>query len=151
MTENDDQSGSPRVREAMARLAERRAKLQEMRREYLETTAEVTSKDRMVTAKVGAQGQVVSLTFHTKAYQSMAPAELASALTDLLNRARADVGEKLIRSTERLDGVQDLLRIAVPGGGELKDVLEPLRAMRPGYAEEQARKNRTRKQEEFNG
>ncbi|MEY9944413.1 YbaB/EbfC family nucleoid-associated protein [Kitasatospora sp. GAS1066B] len=151
MAEMDDPSGSEHVQEVMARVQEHHAKLQEMRKEYLATTAEVTTKDRMVTAKVGAQGQVVSLTFHTTAYQAMAPAQLATVLTDLLNEARAKVGEKLTKPTERLDGVQDLLRLSVPGGAELHALLEPLRSMRPGYAEAEAKKNRNKKQEEFNG
>ena len=149
MDSTDDASGSEHVQEVMARVREHQAKLQQLRKEYMEVTAEVTSKDRMVTVKVGAQGQVVSMTFHTTVYQSMAPTQLAAVLTDLLNEARAQVGEKLTKPVGQLGGVQDLLRLAVPGGAELHTMLEPLRSMRPGYAEAEAKKNRNKKQEEF--
>lgn len=138
------------IEQAMAALQEQQTKMAEVAKELRESTASVTSKDRMVTAKVGAQGQVVSLTFHTTAYRSMAPAQLAGILTDVLNEARAEIGDKVITSMSSFRGIGEALRTSMTGGTELDELLAPLRSMRPGYAEEEARRSRVR-QEEFRG
>lgn len=104
----------------------------------------------MVTAKVGAQGQVVSLTFNSTAYRSMAPAQLGALLTDLLNEARAEIGDRVMSSMSSFRGIGEALRASMTDGTELDELLAPLRSMRPGFDEEQARRNRQR-QEEFRG
>ncbi|MCX4745830.1 YbaB/EbfC family nucleoid-associated protein [Kitasatospora sp. NBC_01287] len=146
-------SASPfadQIEQAVAALREQQAKMAETTRELQESTASVTSKDRMVTAVVGAQGQVVSLTFHTTAYRSMAPAQLSGLLTDVLNEARADMGAKVTESMRSFEGLGELLRTSMTGGTELDELLAPLQAMRPGHAEAEARRLRGR-QEEFRG
>ncbi|MFD7588845.1 YbaB/EbfC family nucleoid-associated protein [Kitasatospora sp. NPDC059811] len=144
--------------QAMAALEEQQVKMAEMTRQLQAATASVTTKDRMLTVKVGAQGEVLALTFHTTAYQEMAPAHLAAVLKDVLNEAKARMGEQITRSMRAFDGVGESLRLAVTGdqeedpllsmlgGLDLDALLEPLTAMRPG-----ADQTKAHKQEEFNG
>ncbi|WP_239643754.1 YbaB/EbfC family nucleoid-associated protein [Nocardiopsis kunsanensis] len=58
-------------------------------------TAEALSKDRMVSATVNARGEIADLKFHTDKYRSMAPAELAAAVKDVVERARRDVARQV--------------------------------------------------------
>ncbi|WP_052069164.1 YbaB/EbfC family nucleoid-associated protein [Streptacidiphilus albus] len=148
-----------RIEQAMDILREQQSKMTEVRKELSESSASVTSKDRMITAKVGPQGQVISLTFHTTGYRSMAPAELSKALVDVLNEARADMGTKVIESMRSFDGMGEMLRQSLhvgppPGEGaeglDLDELLAPLRAMRPNYEAELTGRT-SAKQEEFNG
>ncbi|MER7753275.1 YbaB/EbfC family nucleoid-associated protein [Kitasatospora sp. NPDC097643] len=144
--------------QAMAALEEQQARMAETARELRAATASATSKDRMVTAKVGSQGEVTALTFHTTAYQEMAPAQLAAVLKDVLNEARARMGEQIAASMRAFDGVGETLRLAVTGeredelpftadGFDLEALLAPLTAMRPGADGPKS----PQKQEEFNG
>jgi DNA-binding protein YbaB len=138
------------VEQAMTRLTEHRARMEEVRAELRAANASVTSKDRMVTAVVGAQGQIVSLTFHTTAYRSMAPAELGAALVDVLNEARARIGDEVLTTMRSVSGMGEVLRHSMTGGTELDKLLAPLYAMRPG-ADGQEPDRRTGKQEHFDG
>ncbi|MFE2413408.1 YbaB/EbfC family nucleoid-associated protein [Kitasatospora sp. NPDC059408] len=135
------------IEEAMETLRVQQARIEEATRKLQAETVSVTSKDRMITAVLGAQGEVVSLTFHTTAYRSMAPAQLSAALTDVLNRARADMGAKVTESLGTFEGLGEMLRTSMTGGTELDELLAPLQAMRPGPGAG-ARRER---QEEFRG
>ncbi|MFF7588804.1 YbaB/EbfC family nucleoid-associated protein [Kitasatospora purpeofusca] len=138
------------IAQTMEAMRTQLAKAEEAQAELEKLTASVTSKDRLVTVKVGPQGQVLALTFHTTGYREKAPAELGALLTDVLNEARAKVGEQVAARIGEFEGVADSLRLSMTGGSELDDLLEPLWSMRPGYADE-AEKKKTRKQEEFGG
>jgi DNA-binding protein YbaB len=147
-----DTNFAEQIELAMASLQEQQTRMAAAARELQAATASVTSKDRMVTAKVGAQGQVIALTFHTTAYRAMAPAQLATVLTDVLNEARAEIGDRVTATMGSFRGVGEALRVSMVEGTELEDLLAPLRSMRPGFeeAEEEARRKRER-QEEFRG
>ncbi|MGA5498079.1 YbaB/EbfC family nucleoid-associated protein [Streptomyces cinereoruber] len=141
------------LKDAMSALHEQRDKMLEAKRELDAATASVTSKDRMVSVTVGPQGQVVSMTFHTKAYQSMAPAELAAALVTVLNEARARMGSEVI---ERIKGLQDFsghLRSVTGLAGtptDMDELLKPLRSMAPSFDTEASLEElRAARQEEF--
>ncbi|WP_435972359.1 YbaB/EbfC family nucleoid-associated protein [Streptomyces sp. Qhu_M48] len=141
------------LKDAMSALHDHRDRMLAAKRELDEATASVTSKDRMVSVTVGPQGQVVSLTFHTKAYQSMAPAELSAALVNVLNEARATMGSQVI---ERIKGFEDFgghLRSVTGMSGmpaDMDELLKPLRAMRPSFGLEEAQEEaRAAKQREF--
>jgi DNA-binding protein YbaB len=136
------------VEQAMARLKDHRARMDEVRAELRQATASVTSKDRMVTAKAGPQGQIVSLTFHTTAYRTMAPAQLADVLTEVLNEARARVGEQVTEAMRSVSGIGEVLKLSMTGGTELDGLLAPLRSLRP--TEEEPGET-AKKQDEFNG
>ncbi|GAA2920790.1 MULTISPECIES: YbaB/EbfC family nucleoid-associated protein [Streptomycetaceae] len=141
------------LKDAMSALHDQRDKMLAAKRELDAATASVTSKDHMVSVTVGPQGQVVSMTFHTKAYQSMAPAELAAALVTVLNEARAAMGSQVI---EHIKGFQDFgghLRSVTGLAGtpvEMDELLKPLRAMAPSFdLEETLGEVKAAKQEEF--
>ncbi|GHG03239.1 YbaB/EbfC family nucleoid-associated protein [Streptomyces hydrogenans] len=141
------------LKDAMSALHEQRDKMLEAKRELDAATTSVTSRDRMVSVTVGPQGQVISMTFHTKAYQSMAPAELAAALVTVLNEARARMGSEVI---ERIKGFQDFsghLRSVTGLAGtpvEMDELLKPLRAMAPAFGQEESLEElRASRQEEF--
>ncbi|MED7955017.1 MULTISPECIES: YbaB/EbfC family nucleoid-associated protein [unclassified Streptomyces] len=138
------------IAQTMEAMRDQLAKAEETQAELEKLTASVTSKDRLVTVKVGPQGQVLALTFHTTGYRDKAPAELGALLTDLLNEARAKVGEQVAARIREFEGIGDTLRLSMTGGSDLDDLLEPLWAMRPGYADD-VEKKKTRKQEEFGG
>ncbi|MFE6054950.1 YbaB/EbfC family nucleoid-associated protein [Kitasatospora sp. NPDC056446] len=147
------------LNQAMASLAEQQEKLAESTRRMQAMTAAATSKDRMVTAKVGPQGELLALSFHTTAYQSMAPAELSTVLKDVLNEAKARMGDQITAEMRGFEGVGDALRMGftgerededpfgADGGLDLEALLAPLTAMRPGAD----RTGKSHKQEEFNG
>ncbi|MFJ8622597.1 YbaB/EbfC family nucleoid-associated protein [Kitasatospora sp. NPDC093550] len=148
-----DLSFAEQIEQAMAALEEQQARMARTAKELEAATASVTSKDRMVTAVVGAQGQVVSLTFHTNAYRTMAPSELGKVLTDLLNTARADLGDRVAGAMAEFKGLGETLAASMTGGSELEDLFTPLRQMRPGFADKAAAEERRKRdrQEEFRG
>ncbi|GAB7186958.1 hypothetical protein ATKI12_6789 [Kitasatospora sp. Ki12] len=148
-----DLSFAEQIEQAMAALEEQQVKMAAAAKELEAATASVTSKDRMVTAVVGAQGQVVSLTFHTNAYRTMAPGELGKVLTDLLNTARADLGDRVATTMAGFKGLGETLAASMTGGSELEDLFTPLRQMRPGFADKAAAEERRKRdrQEEFRG
>lgn len=118
--------------EAMAQLAEQTKKIQEVQEELARTSATATSKDRMVTASVNAHGEVVSFKFHTEGFRTMPTAQLAEVLKTTVNAARAEVSSKVTGTVRPLMGAQeDLADGFFGGGGELDDLLAPLRAMQP--------------------
>ncbi|MGW3635828.1 YbaB/EbfC family nucleoid-associated protein [Streptomyces sp. NPDC005122] len=137
------------IEQAMTRLREQQEKMESIREELQASSVTVTSKDRMVTAKVGPQGQVLSLTFNTTSYRDMAPSQLGSVLTDVLNEARAKMGEEISKQMKSFEGLGEMLRSSMVGGSDLDELLKPLRAMKPDYAAEERRN--LKKQEEFNG
>ncbi|MFJ3902992.1 YbaB/EbfC family nucleoid-associated protein [Streptomyces sp. NPDC090025] len=142
-----------RIKEAMASLTAHRDRMMEVRTELEAASTSVTSKDRMVSVTVGPQGQVVSLTFHTTAYQQMAPAELATALIRVLNDARARMGEQV---TEKIKGFADFgstLRVAAGFAdmpSDLDELMKPLRSMGAEFEVEEAKeKEKDERQEEY--
>ncbi|RSS83744.1 YbaB/EbfC family nucleoid-associated protein [Streptomyces sp. WAC06614] len=138
------------IEQAMAALREHQDRMAALTEELAQATTSATSKDRMVTAKVGPQGQVLALTFHTSAWRTMAAAELSAVLVDVLNEARAEMGGRITESMRAVTGLGDALRHSMTGGTELDELLAPLRAVHPGSAEAQGRRN-VRRQEHFNG
>ncbi|MEU1506831.1 YbaB/EbfC family nucleoid-associated protein [Kitasatospora sp. NPDC005748] len=149
------------LNQAMASLEEQKERLAESTRKMQAMTASATSKDRMVTAKVGPQGELLALSFHTTAYQSMAPAQLSTVLKDVLNEAKARMGDQITAEMRSFEGVGETLRMdftgergdeeeglfGIGGGLDLDVLLAPLTAMRPGAD----RTAKARSQEEFNG
>jgi DNA-binding protein YbaB len=140
---------SEQITQSLERLREHQERMAAATAELQASTASATSKDRLVTAKVGPQGQVVSITFHTDGYRAMAPAELSAALVEVLNRARADMGERVIEAMRPFTGLGESLRASMAGGTELDTLLAPLHAMRPPRTDQPVKI--TAKQEEYDG
>ncbi|MER8041263.1 YbaB/EbfC family nucleoid-associated protein [Streptomyces sp. NPDC094032] len=142
-----------RIKEAMASLHEHRDRMLAVRSELEAATSSATTKDRLISVTVGPQGQVVSLTFHTTAYQQMAPAELSAALVGVLNDARASMGRQV---TERIKGFADFgagLRVAAGVAdmpSDLDELMKPLRSMGAEFEADEARETeRAERQEEY--
>ncbi|QUX27501.1 YbaB/EbfC family nucleoid-associated protein [Nocardiopsis akebiae] len=76
------------LHKTMDRLADASASLES-------ATEEVVAKNRLVGAKVDATGELVELKFHTQAYRDMAPTELAAAITEVVNKARSQMAERV--------------------------------------------------------
>jgi len=76
------------LHKTMDRLADASANLES-------ATEEVVAKNRLVGAKVDATGELVELKFHTQAYRDMAPTELAAAITEVVNKARNQMAERV--------------------------------------------------------
>ncbi|MFD3945157.1 YbaB/EbfC family nucleoid-associated protein [Streptomyces sp. NPDC058579] len=142
-----------RIKDAMSALYEQRDRMLAVKRDLDESTASVTSKDRMVSVTVGPQGQVVSLTFHTKAYQTMAPAELTAVLLTVLNDARARMGAQVIEQIKGFDSFGDHLRVVTGMTGmpdSLEELMKPLRAMGSSFGLEEAQEEaKAARQDEF--
>ncbi|TDQ44656.1 hypothetical protein EV190_1345 [Actinorugispora endophytica] len=56
------------------------------------------AKDRLVSAKVNAKGELIELKFHTQKYRQMAPKELSTAITDVIERARKQMAKRVVES-----------------------------------------------------
>jgi DNA-binding protein YbaB len=76
------------LRQSQERLAEASANLESV-------TAEAASKDRMLSVTVNARGEIAERRFHTEKYRMMAPAELAAAIIEVVERARRDVAQQV--------------------------------------------------------
>ncbi|MFC3995817.1 YbaB/EbfC family DNA-binding protein [Nocardiopsis sediminis] len=61
-------------------------------------TEEAVSKDRAISAKINAEGDLVELKFRTNAYKSMAPAELSAAITDVIKSARDRMQDRVLKA-----------------------------------------------------
>ncbi|MGW2180950.1 YbaB/EbfC family nucleoid-associated protein [Streptomyces sp. NPDC001732] len=118
--------------EAMANLAEQTRKIQQVQEDLAAASASATSKDRMVTASVNAHGEVLSFKFHTEGYRTMPAAQLAEVLKTTVNAARLEMTTRVSGSVRPLMGAQDDLAKGFFGGGELDELLAPLREMQPG-------------------
>ncbi|MCX5015107.1 YbaB/EbfC family nucleoid-associated protein [Streptomyces sp. NBC_00555] len=142
-----------KIKDAMSALHEQRDRMLAAKRDLDSATASATSKDRMVSVTVGPQGQVVSMTFHTKAYQAMAPAELSAALVTVLNDARATMGAQVIERIKGFDNFGEHLRMVTGLTGmpdDLDELMKPLRAMGSSFGlEEASEEAKAAKQEEF--
>lgn len=110
----------------LARLQTTMRELEDASANLESATEEVTAKNRLVTATVDATGRLTELKFHTDGYRSMAPAELSSALVEVIDRAQRQMAE-------RVAGVYDSfapegIDTAAVMRGEV-DVEQTLRAM----------------------
>ncbi|MBV2363578.1 YbaB/EbfC family nucleoid-associated protein [Streptomonospora sp. NEAU-YY374] len=60
-----------------------------------QATEEAVAKNRLVAATVNARGELVDLKFHTQSYRDMAPTELASAILDVVRKAREQMAKRV--------------------------------------------------------
>ncbi|MFJ6776509.1 hypothetical protein ACIQOV_37070, partial [Kitasatospora sp. NPDC091257] len=77
----------------------------------------------------------------------------SKALIDVLNTARADMGDRVAETMSGFSGLGETLAASMTGGTELDDLFAPLRQMRPGFADAAAAEERRKRdrQEEFRG
>jgi len=86
---------SGRLDEVLAQYQQARADLQAVQERVRSVTATVKSSKGLVTVTVGPQGDITELTFNTRGYRSMVPAELSTVLIETIAKARAEVAEQM--------------------------------------------------------
>jgi hypothetical protein len=85
-----------------------------------------------VTATVGAGGALVDLKFHTTRYRSMAPAELAAAVRDVVERARTRMAEEVAAAFQPMMPGRLRMREVIAGRVSVDDFLREAAAGRDG-------------------
>ncbi|MFI9005899.1 YbaB/EbfC family nucleoid-associated protein [Actinosynnema sp. NPDC053489] len=121
------------IDQAMAMVRDQRAALRRARDEMRAATATATSRDRLVTVVVGAQGELRDVRFNGTGYRELPPAQLAATVVELAGRARAEMAGRVADAFGPLTGGAEFLRRSMTGGTELDEFLAPLDALRmPG-------------------
>ncbi|MFE0022692.1 YbaB/EbfC family nucleoid-associated protein [Amycolatopsis sp. NPDC059021] len=119
------------LNQAIAELTEQQKAIDECQRHLTGQSTSVLSKDRMLSATVDVQGGLSKLEFHDTRYRSMAPAELADAITKVVAEARREMlGQVTSALRPHLQGLADL-STSTTGSHEWDTFLEPLRKMMP--------------------
>jgi DNA-binding protein YbaB len=95
-------------------FTDRMAEFSSLHKRMQELSASATSPQRLLTATVGAQGEVTALKFHSDGYRSMAQSELEHVLLETIKRARQQV----------MDQMKELANPLAPAGVSIDDVLE---------------------------
>ena len=80
-----------RIQQAYAQLDEQQKALSQVQGRVAAVRRTVTPKSRVVSVTVDGGGEIVEIKFPTKAYRTMASAELAQVLVDAAREARAQV------------------------------------------------------------
>jgi DNA-binding protein YbaB len=86
------------VEQIAAEYSQQRTNAIEMHRKMQEITAKVTSSKGLVTIEMNAQSEITSLTFKSRAYREMAPAELANVILDTIRRARDSIQKQMLEA-----------------------------------------------------
>ncbi|MFI0469574.1 YbaB/EbfC family nucleoid-associated protein [Saccharopolyspora sp. 5N102] len=90
---------SPLFNEMEAAMAELRAqqdKIREAQEQAQKETTSATSKDRMITVTVDHQQRLTAVKFDGTRYRSLAPAELANRIVELVREAQEDAAGKAL-------------------------------------------------------
>jgi DNA-binding protein YbaB len=122
-------SGLPeQLNQLLAQLAEGQEKLKQAREMLEARRATVTSKDHMLSVTVNMRGEVTELKFHTTKYRSMAPAQLATVITQVLADARAQAADFAAATLQPLAPKTVDLRDIHSGNPSLDAALESVTA-----------------------
>jgi len=101
------------IAQAAAEVERQQDELRRTRAELATTSAQVTSRNHLVTATVLVGGRIRSLKFADQQYATMAPAELADLLVETVNEAHDKVTAKARAQAagprEVIDGLRDSL------------------------------------------
>ncbi|WP_433696799.1 YbaB/EbfC family nucleoid-associated protein [Nocardiopsis sp. CA-288880] len=98
----------------LARLQRTLREVEDASANLEQATEEAVSKNRLVAATVNASGELVDLKFNSQSYRNMAPTELASAVKDVINRARGQMADR----------VETLYQPFAPEGVAVDDVMK---------------------------
>jgi DNA-binding protein YbaB len=98
--------------EAMRELRDKQGEIAAALGKLHETTASATSKDRMLTATVDAQGKLTDLAFNGKRWREMAPKELGAKIVEVVADAQQQAA---LRTSELMAGL-------VPTGFDLEQL-----------------------------
>jgi DNA-binding protein YbaB len=101
------------LEEATAELRRQQERLRGVRSQLRDVKSKVTSKDGMITVALDGRGDISSIAFNTAKFRRMAPAELGSALVEVIGRARQQAREQ----------VAEAYRSFIPAGLNIEDLL----------------------------
>jgi DNA-binding protein YbaB len=101
MTERDIQGLRAYTSELTAKFAKIRGNLSEMQRAMAEVTATAKSPDGFVKATVGARGQLTKLELDARIYRRADSGKLAATITETVQKAATEAGEKVKAVTEK--------------------------------------------------
>jgi DNA-binding protein YbaB len=102
--------------QAMTEVRQARTALADIQTGALTADATVRSRNRIVSATVGAQGQLKALTLHGESYRKMPAAEFAALIQDTIEQARQKCAQDMM----------DLLHQTMPGSLASFDPTAPL-------------------------
>jgi DNA-binding protein YbaB len=102
-----------RVEQAMAEFEQQKAAVTEFERDISAARTTVTPKSRAVSVTVDGRGDLAELRFPTRAYRTMAPAELAGLLIDTIRDAQKEARDKAAQMFHSL----------MPAGSPVLDML----------------------------
>src|ERR671924_397776 len=102
-----------KIDQALADFERSREAITAIQDELADSTTTVTAKNRAVQITVDGHGEVTEITFPTKAYRRMAPAELGSLLVETLSEAREEAVER----------ATNLVRTSLPNSAPLFETL----------------------------
>lgn len=115
-----------RMARDLERLRRTQRSLSEASASLESADAEAVSRDRMVSARVNARGEVAELRFHTSKYRTMAPAELSAAVLDVIGRAREEMERRVSEAFADLAPGSSEARAEVVNGGDPARLLAEL-------------------------
>ncbi|MFJ4895961.1 YbaB/EbfC family nucleoid-associated protein [Streptomyces sp. NPDC088788] len=95
-----------RIAEARARLNETREAIGRAGEELRHTSQTVRSRDRAVEVTVGAQGELIALTFPGNKFAGMTGPQLATAVLEASDEARRQIAERVIEIFAPFTGPQ---------------------------------------------
>jgi DNA-binding protein YbaB len=101
------------LEEATAELRRQQERLQGVRSQLRDAKSKLTSKDGMITVTLDGRGDISSIAFNTAKFRRIAPAELGSALVEVIGRARQQAREQ----------VAEAYRSFIPAGLNMEDLL----------------------------
>lgn len=101
MVERDLQGLRAYTSELTAKFAKIRGNLSEMQQAMAEVTATAKSADGFVKATVGPRGQLVKLELDARIYRKPDAGKLASTITETVQKAATEAGEKVKAVTEK--------------------------------------------------
>lgn len=101
------------VEQALAELREARDAMARTQRDLATAQHSASSKGRALTVHVDGHGEVIDIVFHSAAYRTMAPAELATLLVDAIGQARQEASRAAVAALSPL----------LPGGFPLEEMI----------------------------
>jgi DNA-binding protein YbaB len=86
------------IRQATEELRQQQARLHAVRERIEESRTTVRSTDGMITVVLDGRGELTSLSFNTTKFRQMAPAELGAAVVKVINKARVESRDEMLRA-----------------------------------------------------
>ena len=99
--ETDRRPAGGQLEAVFAVLADEQRKLAEFQEKMATASTVAESPDKMLAATFDGRGELVTLTFNNTKYRTMAPAQLAATVLDVIRRGRAAAFTKIDEAAGR--------------------------------------------------